>query len=272
MLYSNERFCTLFEIVVSRLNFLDSRLDRIVNKLDLLHSHAKQTDSIRPLGEEFSGVALTGLRVNLQVFHWFDSEGVFTSVRGDYILVMTSNFENDEYDKDDIVWCGHSCWKWQDAVIAAWGDVKFQQVRAIMTQHHQLMETDTHTQKHSPPTCKELGIESAYEDIRQEMVEIALKQRVPGVLAVGDEYLAAQSCSIGEAVSLANRMRHAMLRNDVTDLRIHMFTQPLQSLALAIVRGEGEKAAFAELEPYWQELVLSGRDKDFFKDSLHLCI
>lgn len=80
---SNTRLCDIFEMVVSRLDSLEA-------KLDLQKTVAPHADSIRPLGQRFSGMNLTGQCVSLDVHHSFDSHGVMSKAQAIRESVMMS--------------------------------------------------------------------------------------------------------------------------------------------------------------------------------------
>lgn len=57
----------------------------LTEKLALMEMSARHTDATRPLakgpiGQAFSGVALTGKRVTLTIHHEFDAEGIFKAL------------------------------------------------------------------------------------------------------------------------------------------------------------------------------------------------
>lgn len=84
---SNEKLCIIFEMLVSRLDTLERKLDAQQAQLDLQHLASRYADSLRRVGETFSGVALTGICVELRLFERIDSDGNFLCARDDFLVI-----------------------------------------------------------------------------------------------------------------------------------------------------------------------------------------
>lgn len=238
---SNEQLCNIFEMLVSR-------LDTFEGKLDLLQKAARHEDSMRPVGKKFSGVALTGCCVGLIVHDKFNSDGVFEE-KGDEDVLILESYHISAYE-DNMLWCNedHDLPLWVSILRDAWGPALYQKVAETMTEHYNTKERST------PPTCKELGVVSGYENIQAEAFEVIMKKLVPGLLAIGIGFIAVQSSDLRNAVSVVNRVLHSAGSEPLDSLHnaiLDVFHIPghLGNFALAFMREYGVKEAYSAIDP-----------------------
>lgn len=266
----NGRLCTIFEMLIDRLDKLETKLDAVADKTDHhISLAARHIDSMRPLGEPFSGVALTGECVALTIHNEFDSNGNFLCDSGDILLLMTPDYELESIYQEDDVWGDVPTWEWESAVRTAWGDAEFERVRARMIQHR--LDDETSVETIDTPTCAELGIMSDTCELHTAILNISLQQRFPDALVVGEYGFAASLCDVAAATNLAKRVMHHMKEYSrggeawkLQTLEIHVIPEKLKALALAMVSREGEQAAFQELHPARQGALFRGECGGFF--------
>lgn len=243
---------------------LMSHLDKIEHMLKLQDTSARLTDSLRPLGTPFSGVTLTGKCVTLTVHHPFDSHGNFDNNGGREGDILIINPSPPGVECENITWSTNSHWRWDGELSDAWGNDLCESTRASMIAHYKFVAECTCPYFHYPPSCKDLGIESGYESVQDAMYETVLRRRVPGLLAVGEDYIAVSMCSITEAVKLASRvMSECQVTEELNDVTMYVIPKWYQSLALAVLRANGAEEAYSALDRHHQNSLKRG-DEPFF--------
>lgn len=255
--------------------------------LDLQNKAARHADSLRPLGEVFSGVSFTGHAVDLKVHAKFDAEGrvrcAYTgSSEGMLILVHK---HNPSYEDHEL--CTREAYTqeyqrpWEKHVSAAWGLAKFQQVCGVLMLHYRDRERYSYA---LPPTCKELGVKSGgFEQIQEEIFETSMRGQVPGLLAISGYLVATTQLTIEGAVNLINKLlkeTHMMDgRNNyktvacVAEMEIHHIHPDLCELALAIIHDFGEKEAYKKVRAMttgWANTILANHPF-FTKEMMARC-
>lgn len=127
---SNERLSNIFEMLVNRMDNLENNVGSLHDLLTMQATAARHADSLCPLRIPFSGLAMTGHCVTLEVDSTFDAEGCFINAHGG----IKHSRDVDLFGQD-IMWVGDTDiepWVWDDAVRVAWGIEKFELVRAKM--------------------------------------------------------------------------------------------------------------------------------------------
>lgn len=110
---SNERLCEIFAMLISRLDTIEDKLDKLAEQ-DSKQLHERHKDAIRPLGEAFSAFGLTGKCVALKVFGHvnFDENGNFKfQSSDDNVFVLKDDFESTSLY--NMPWEeGGDAWEW----------------------------------------------------------------------------------------------------------------------------------------------------------------
>lgn len=70
---------------------------------------------------------------------------------------------------------------------------------------------------------------------------------IPELLAIENEHLVVRASTVQEAMSLANQVLKICKRDELVQLNIYHIPSKLVPLALAVVRGKGEKEEFEQL-------------------------
>lgn len=273
---ADERLIGMMELLVSRLDNMEMKMDALHTKLETQNKVLRHADSLRPLGEVFSGVALTGHAVDLTVHAKFDAEGRFDCGYSSGGMLMLVRKRNPSYEDHEVWTSARYSEKyqrpWEQHVIDAWGLSKYQQVCCtLMTHYRDVQESRS---KKLPPTCKDLGVKSGgFEHIQPEMFETAMRYQVPGLLAISGDYVATKLLPIEGAVTLMKKlMLETKQKDQVTEMEIHYIHPDLCQLALAIVHDFGEKEAYNQVQistngrakqiltthPFFTERMLAG--------------
>lgn len=230
---SNERLCDIFTMLVSR-------LDTIEDKLNSIQLHERHKDALRPFGETFSAVALTGECVALTVFghRHFDENGDFQLLPvDDNVFVLEGIFEGTSMY--NMPWHdGGGMWEWKQYVVDVLGEDVYQRV---VTTLRNIDESD------DPPSCQEMGIESSCGELHAEFIDIAMRRCIPELLAIASQYLVVKASSVQDAMSLATQVRHYLKMDPMERLSMFHIPSRLVPLALAVVRGKGHKEEFNRL-------------------------
>lgn len=250
---SNAKLCEVFEMLISR-------LDTIEDRLDLIILNEKHTDSLTRIesSSSFSGLLHCGRCVELRVEKLrFDVHGVFDPDDSDGLLFLTTpecpfsgrglrNWERDPsgttYDKD---------------LLHIWGVDKYNEIRSRITKLH-MHHTPTTLATYSTK-CVEVGITSDYSDLGSALFELVLKHRVPTIVALGWSGIALKCADLKTAVQamdLASDLFGAQLNKYILISNIALALQPL---ALAYLRNTDFKKQFADLDREWKNEAIEMR-------------
>lgn len=90
--------------------------------------------------------------------------------------------------------------------------------------------------------------------------EVALRQRNPSLVAIGDAGIAVSLCSLSEAVHTLDRVMHDLGRHPSDRAKVHRIPRYLQSLALAVVRGTGITLAWDVLGDRTRSALMHARE------------
>lgn len=246
---SNQRLCEVFEMLVSRLDTIEERLDMIIMNKQHTDSFIiqNQNSDSNTNSVSFSGLTHCGRCVELHVEKIrFDVRGVFDFDYSDGTLFLTTpecrfsgqgiqNWERDPsgttYDLD---------------LRQIWGTERYDAIRTRITYLHSTktpVELATYSTK-----CNELGIASDHDDLPSALYEIVLKNRVPTITALGWSGIAVKCDDLKTAVQAmdcASKLFGAKLSNYI---QINNIPSSLLSLALAYLRNTEIKTHFSNLD------------------------
>lgn len=253
MTTSNERLCDIFEMLVSRLDDIEVKLDTSTRKIDEIMRIQKHTYSIGELRASFSGLAHCGRAVKLRVDSSFDEEGVFASG----LLFITSPDHDFNLNQPSMNWeMDPAGCKWDIDVREAWGNVKYDEIRRGIAKVHKLYTT---FENYYTLECEYLDFESEHHYIEAAAFESALRHRRPDILAFGDNGIAIRDCKdLRSAVEALDGVTEIMGIPLCEYVQINRVDESLEPLALAYLRGTYENCVgiFETLGEHWKERAL----------------
>lgn len=246
---SNTRLCTVFEMLIGRLDSLGDQITAVQAEQALQRRGLCHADSLRPLGTPFSGYNLLGVEVALTLHTPFDESGDFTKNLSCVFVDTESRIRHPNVRSEDLC----ALLKERE-IIQAWGAAKCDGILARLTAG-------------DPILSKELT------ELMTEISWIKLLPKHPSVRCRGGTYggVILNVRGIKEA--------HAVVTSIVGDLgvtsrglAIHPIQHGLEALAEAFTIGSTEdiKQAFEAISFYDRECYFA--DHSFFTKSrlMHL--
>lgn len=276
---SEGRLADVFEMLISRMDTIETSLDALHTELAVQKTAQRYDDSRRPLGTPFSGMPHCGLCMELTVYTHFDCDGVFRDLMAGGILVVTSyvamtdsfscvcclvsSCDPDDHTKEPFF---PEQLKVNADLRAAWGDTNYEHVRSKMMAFYK------DDGDRDDPTWDDL--EQGFDvgrplDVNTDIHEAVLRQRLPGLVAIGPAGVAVEGCSLKGVVDI---MRAAWSYDERTAtaeaMEIHMVPPHLKRLALAVLRNTGKEAAWLGLSPGTRRALLGGGSTFLTRDVL----
>lgn len=237
----NRPLCDIFEMLVTRLGTLEdgqASLRRSLAQQDLAHRHEV---SLTHVGTPISGVRLCGRCVRLLLHQPFTADGRFVEPRDNDMLILL----NDTALPNEMhapVWEEDVPWMWDKDVQIEWGLERFSLVRANMLAWY------SSNPGMVDPSPEDVHVQdSGHQYAFIAIYEAALRRRHPGLLAIGCAGLAvADKCIVG-AVSTVDAVTLDLGCRLSESIEIHRIPHHLQTLAIAILRETGMRAAWLAL-------------------------
>lgn len=195
---SNERLCDMFEMLVNRLGVVEEQSSNIK---DFAQKRARHEDSLKPLGAMLSGLALCGRCVDLVVYNRFNFDGNFRYSKPDDMIIMVS--EGVPMFFRENIWKGGGTSKWDEDLRAVWGATELLAMKVLYAEGSRKF-SEANTGRDNAvwlPSSKQLGLTSHQDCGKTAIIEIALKHRHPGLIAIGNGF-AVENTDIGRAVAL----------------------------------------------------------------------
>lgn len=235
-------------MLVGRLSDLEASVKEGLEKqsLDVRHAH-----SLLPPGTPFSGVMHSGRAVTLRVHGKFDAEGRIDKRNNHAVIIMTNQ---DLMEDCRVFWDEEQPdSEWDADVIAAWGPTKYATVRANAIAFAKTTSFST--------SCHDAGLMNhGHEYLGHQVYETGLRQRLPTLLAIGNEGIVVSDSDIQAAVHTMEKVTNYLRLPSSTKLDIFVVDTSLLPLAMAMIRGFGEKKAYTALSAASQKRVRSNVD------------
>lgn len=273
----NERMCAKFGMLVDRISAMEAGLEALkdsmavvtehlsLQSISFTRNHAKEhAQQQQPEFPTFRGLQYCGRPVDLKVYCAFDAEGLFVQTQteaGDDMLIVMNDGQIRECCQP--LWESEGVsWKWDADVLAVWGVLKFAQVRAksaVLHRSNCVVEDYT-------PTCTELGMNNVGNlGIVKEAHEVALRNKIPGLRAVGNCGVAVSAVDLKTAVGIMDQVTTLWTTPLCAKLEIYRIPKKLQPLALAVLHEFGVNLAWAALDGgVQQDLVDHQNDEGVF--------
>lgn len=272
MAVSTEKLCDVFEMLVSRLDTIETSICEVKTQLDAQALAARHADTLRQWGTPFSGVAMTGEPLTLHVFYPFNVDGTH-KVRHDPGLAIQRTYDDGmivAVDKDRpfddkysyAFWEDGQDSEWDGDLRVAWGTNEYERVRSELAKWWNAPFTG----QAEPPSCAEVGIDSSYEDADDAIMDAILRHKVPGFVAYGGDGVAVSTKNLKDAVQCTATVLR-LLKKPLNSLHMHWISKELQPLALATLRNSKmhteRKLAWKALAPHVQNRLKAGLN-DYF--------
>lgn len=267
---SNARLIDVFEMVMARLDTLGGQMTDVQRQLELQQTCQRHSDSVRPVGIPFSGMALLGDPVKITSHVEFDQEGRF-DVGPPFMTFLVI-----EIDQAFSLVCEDSLkveegWtsEWESAARAAWGGPKYEEVIPKLDAYWQL-----HNRRHTRGLlCSEVGMTSLHKFVQDEIFEIRARIKHPKIRALGDRGFIVETSDIKELYLITKSLSHAcgLTPTSMTIHCCHDWFEALAKSCLYVVRGAG-KAAWAALDESVRHRVQRGEEPFFTEERLALSL
>lgn len=280
---SEQRMTEIVEMLVERITSMEVCISSLTESIDVVKARVLSQDStLQILKHTVDAVArrqrrditgrecapkgmicgINGRAVDLQIHHGLDTATTVSGEADDVIIVMSDTPLGHPPDSDrERVWESVMPWKWDADVRAAWGNAKYTRVRTECARLYRDKGGGFR------PSCAELGlaaplcgVQSGHHHLDDELHEVALRQRIPGLLVLGSHGVAVQNSAVRGIVDIIDQVSTSSETPLCHALGIYNVAKNLQPLALAILRGFGVQREFQALDPQLQAYLTLGAD------------
>lgn len=231
---SNERLCDVFEMLISRLGFVE---DSVKMQTIMLSNATRLRDSERVLGNTFPGEAWCNRIINLSVYEPFNEYGDFFLSDHKEIFIVHVDLSALKFDYN--IFSTDAEWEFGNDLAKAWGEDKYKIFRSNMKNWCTLFTNDD--QRSAGPMCNDVGaieVDGVENYVSCAAYSAVFRHRHPEFLAIGPKGFAfrgvpSKCLDLTSLLKTIDQITRDLHMNLAKCLSINKTTANLRNLAIS---------------------------------------